>query len=96
MSRSLKIETIEKEVVGSAIQKHGFIFDYQRVILVAAVMMTAFDCLQQNISHSFYVLPFSINCFLLDDFIFLDASSHLYNSLCLSVCPSVRMSVRHN
>ena len=31
MSRSLKIDTIEKKVVvGSAIQKHGFIFDYQK------------------------------------------------------------------
>ena len=31
LSRRIKIETIEKKVVvGSAIQKHGFIFDYQK------------------------------------------------------------------
>ena len=29
LSRQIKIETIEKKVVvGSAIQKHGFVFDY--------------------------------------------------------------------
>ena len=31
LSRRIKIETIEKKVVvGSAIQKHGFIFDHQK------------------------------------------------------------------
>ena len=31
LSRNIKVETIEKKVVvGSAIQKHGFIFDYKK------------------------------------------------------------------
>ena len=31
LSRSIKVETIERKVVvGSAVQKHGFIFDYTR------------------------------------------------------------------
>ena len=31
LSRSIKVETIERKVVvGSAVQKHGFIFDYAK------------------------------------------------------------------
>ena len=76
LCRSLKIETIEKKVaVGSAVQKHGFVFNYQTEMLVAVMRQTA-----SKVQYLFvyYLNPFIFSICIFCHLVFTHSYLHSY------------------
>ena len=65
LCRSLKVETIEKKVVvGSAVKKHGFVFDYQNGNASSRQLLRSNICLYTTYPFLFSICIFCMNSFI--------------------------------